>query len=102
MTSLVLDHSVVNFFRRRWLGEVCVRTLFWWDTLAVGTVINAWVTVLSLIFLAKGLDVRVWLLFYFAVIPYNLFLVISVWRHPQSSHVFQTVTLCWLGLTLMV
>lgn len=102
MTSATLDHPVVSFFRSRWQGEVTLRKLFWWDTLAVGTVINAWVAVASLIFLAKGLDTSVWLVLYLAVIPYNLFLVISVWRHQQSSNLIQSVTLCWLALTLVV
>jgi hypothetical protein len=102
MPSLALKPSIYQFFRRRWQGEVPLRTLFWWDTLAVGTVVNAWVAIITLILLAQGLGTGIWLALFLVVMPYNLFLVSSLWRHRHATSITQAMSLTWLTGTLLI
>lgn len=71
-------------------------------TLAVATLINACVTLFSMILLAKGIaDTGMWLLLHLILLPYNLFLVMAVWRHEKSQDTLRMASLGWPGLTLI-
>jgi hypothetical protein len=102
MVNQFVASPVVMFVRARWQGDVSLRRLFWWDTLAVATLINTFVAILAMILLAKGMtDGSGWLLLHVILLPYNLFLVVAVWRHNQSENKVRLATLGWLGLTLV-
>ena len=102
MPAFVFKQSIQDFLRSRWQGEVALRRLFWWDTLAVGSVVNVWVALIAFILLAQGWGAGIWLALLAVVLPYNLFLVASVWRHRQSTSITQAVSLTWLTGTLMI
>ena len=71
-------------------------------TLVVATLINAFVAIFAMILLAKGMaDGSGWFLLHLILLPYNLFLVVAVWRHEQSENTLRLATLGWLGLTLV-
>lgn len=93
---------VLGFVRSRWQGDISLCRLFWWDTLAVATLINACVAMFSMILLAKGMaNGGLWFLLHLILLPYNLFLVMAVWRHEKSQDILRLATLGWLGLTLV-
>lgn len=91
-----------GFFAPRWRGQVALRRLFWWDLLAVGTLLNAGFAVFALILLTQGLAGGAWFALQALILPYNLFLVATVWRHPQTSTAARSVALTWLGACLLV
>lgn len=92
----------LTFLQTRWRGDVSLGRLFWWDTLAVATLANATVAMLAMILLAKEMaDGGLWLLLHLILLPYNLFLVMAVWRHKQSKGSWRIAMLGWLGLTLV-
>lgn len=102
LANAITASPVLAFVRSRWHGNISLRRLFWWDTLAVATLVNAVVAMFSLILLAKGLaDTGMWALLHLILLPYNLFLVMAVWRHAQSGSRQRFVTLGWLGATLI-
>lgn len=102
MSNVFAASSVLGFVRSRWRGEISLQRLFWWDTLAVATLINAFVAIFAMILLAKGMaDGGSWFLLHLMLLPYNLFLVMAVWRHEQSENTIRLTTLGWLGLTLI-
>ena len=96
------DGAGRGFFRQRWHGRVALRRLFWWDLLAVGTLLNAACAVFALILLAQGLAGGAWFALQALILPYNLFLVTTVWRHPEASTALRSFALTWLGASLLV
>ncbi len=91
-----------TYFSARWNGHRPARRLFWWDLTIVGTLINGVLALVSLILLAKGVDGFVWLAWHLVLIPYNLFLVFSVHRNPESSLIHRGGSIAWFGCTLLV
>jgi hypothetical protein len=76
MTRAFDASPVLGFVRTRWQGDISLRRLFWWDTLAVATLINAAVAIFAMILLARGMaDGAGWFLLHLLLLPYNLFLV---------------------------
>jgi len=91
-----------QFFGTRWNGHTSARKLFWWDMAVVGSLLNSFFGVLALILLARDAGEGVWLLLHLALIPYNLFLVISVHRHTGSRFLHRSAAITWLGCTLLI
>ncbi|MBS4019491.1 MAG: hypothetical protein KGZ68_14785 [Dechloromonas sp.] len=92
----------IHFFRARWHGQVSHRRLFYWDMLGVATLLNAALALVSLILLAKGWDGSVWLLLHAVLVPYNIFLLASLWRHVHAPALFRVIGTGWFGMTLLV
>ena len=70
--------------------------------MAVATLINAVVAMFLMMLLAKGMaGGSAWFLLHLILLPYNLFLVIAVWRHEQSQDILRLATMGWLALTLI-
>lgn len=102
MSNAFSASPVLGFVRTRWQGDISLRRLFWWDTLAVATLINAFVAIFAMILLAKGMaDGGGWFLLHLILLPYNIFLVVTVWRHEHSENTLRIATLGWLGLTML-
>jgi hypothetical protein len=95
-------HPLARYLHARWHGQLPIGQLFWWDTLVVGTLINAWGAMLGLILLAQDFGTAAWLAVFLALLPYNLFLVTSIWRHLQSTLAMRTAALAWLSAGLLV
>lgn len=103
MNAAYTASPVFGFFRARWNGDISLPRLFWWDTLAVATLVNAIVAMFSMILLAKGIaNTGLWLLLHVTLLPYNIFLVSAIWRNGQSTTPIRTITLAWFLLTVLV
>jgi hypothetical protein len=91
-----------GFVMRRWRGEIALRTLFWRDMLAIGTVINLLASFLALMAAAQGVDIRVAVALHFAPLPYNLFLCMVVWRAPNRTAFTSAIAAAWLAVMMIV
>ncbi|MBK6472698.1 MAG: hypothetical protein IPF94_18870 [Betaproteobacteria bacterium] len=91
-----------NFLARRWRGEVALRRLFWFDMLAVGTVINLFTTFAGLIAVASGASVAWAAALHFAPMPYNVFLFAALWRRPGRPWAMALAAAAWLALMTVI
>lgn len=101
-SQAAMPFAPLNFFLARWHGQVSHRRLFYWDILGVATLINATLALVSLILLAKGWDGSIWLLLHAVLVPYNVFLLASLWRHVRAPALFRVIGTGWFGMTLLV
>ncbi len=76
--------------------------LFWRDMLAVGSVINLFTGFAALMLFAQDQPMGSVLAVHFAPLPYNAFLLASLWRHPQSPAAVKWVGLGWFAAMLVV
>lgn len=90
------------FFARRWRADIAVATLWWRDMLLVGTAINLLASFLALMLAAQGAELGVALAVHLAPIPYNLFLLLSLLRHPQRTPPLSVFGAAWFALMLVV
>ena len=91
-----------GFLRQRWRGQAPLRTLFWRDMLAVGTVINLVFSLAGLLLAAQGQPLAWAVALHFAPTPWNAFLVSAVWRTPGATWLPRTAALAWLGAMLVL
>ena len=96
-----------GFFARRWLGEVDLGTLFWRDTILVGTLVNVVFFGAALALLAAGAITAIVFVVYVLPVPYNLFLFACVWRQaaglgPFASLATRFAVLGWLALAILL
>ena len=91
-----------GYFARRWHAQVAWQTLFWRDMLMVGTVANLVMGFMSLVLLAQRVDTGWSLGLHFALLPYNLFLLVAVWRWPDMPQKWKWVATVWFTATLFV
>ncbi len=96
------NHATLGFFSDRWQARVPLRTLFWRDMWAVGSVANLFVGFLSLMAMAQRWGDGWALSLHFALLPYNLFLAAAVWRSAGSADWRRLCALVWLGMTLLI
>lgn len=89
--------QTANFYGERWRGQVPLSQLFWRDMLIVGSVINLFTGFIALMIAAQGSELWVAATVHFATLPYNVFLVLAVWRTPQRGTVMAWTSLVWLG-----
>ncbi|WP_027053012.1 hypothetical protein [Mesorhizobium erdmanii] len=74
-----------DFFRLRWLGRAPLDRLFWRDMILVGTGINVASSAAALVLLGSKLPLGLVLAVHFAPVPYNVFLIVAVWRTAEKS-----------------
>ena len=86
-----------GFIGSRWRGETSLAVLYWRDMLAVGSIINLFTGFAALMLAAQGVDLLIAAAVHFAVLPYNVFLVIALWRTPQCTRTMAWTSLVWLG-----
>ena len=91
-----------GFLRQRWRGQTPLRTLFWRDMWAFGTVLNLLFSFVALMVAAQGLPTGWAVLLHFAPTPWNAFLVAAVWRTPGATAVLRAGAALWLGLMLVL
>ena len=77
--------AVAAFVLARWCGELPLRRALWWDMWCVGTVVNLAAGLAALLLLAKNVPDAVGALVFFAPLPYNLLLLVSVWRSAARA-----------------
>jgi len=93
--------GLVGFFRSRWHALVPMRVLFWRDMVLVGTLGNLLATGVALAMAASGLNIALAAAVHFAPLPYNLFLVMAVWRQPPGQ-VHRWAAVGWLAFVTLV
>lgn len=91
-----------TFITQRWQGRIGWRRLFWRDLLLIGTSFNLLMTGLALALLSQDVPAQWALLAHLLPLPYNLFIVSSIWSAPQRPLVVRGVSLCWLVLFVVV
>jgi hypothetical protein len=95
------------FLRRRLAGEVPVARVFWWDMLAVGTLINVATGGMALAAYVGGAPLWLAAMIFFSPLPYNLALCVSIWRSaakapPAAATFFKVASALWVSLMLVV
>lgn len=95
-------HRLHSYFSDRWQSRVSLRVLFWRDMWALGGLANLLAGFLSLMAVAQRWGDGWALSLHFALLPYNLFLVVAVWRSPCGTLWSRGGALAWLGLTLLL
>lgn len=91
-----------GFFARRWRGEVAAAPLFWRDMLGVGTLVNLGMSFIALMLASQGAPGGLAVAVHFAPLPYNLFLVMALWRLPGRAPMRSVVAVAWLLLMTVV
>ncbi|HEY0857973.1 MAG TPA: hypothetical protein VGE16_12995 [Albitalea sp.] len=91
-----------NFFSRRWRGEIALPVLLWRDMLGVGTVVNLSATLAALGLVSQGVPMPLAVALHLATLPYNLFLLASLWRLPRRSALSAGIGLAWAALMTVV
>ncbi|MGB4359178.1 MAG: hypothetical protein WBJ19_02050 [Rhodoferax sp.] len=96
--SLVVGKpQTANFFGSRWRSAAHLSQLYWRDMMIVGSLINLFTGFTALMIAAQGGDLRVAAMVHFATLPYNVFLVLALWRTPGRSRFMAWTSLVWLG-----
>lgn len=91
-----------GFFARRWHADVALGVLLWRDMLAVGTLINLVAGFAALILLTQNVA-AVWAVaVHFAPVPYNIFLLVSVWRSKQCTAFVSAIATVWFVLMTII
>ena len=90
--------NVPRYFSVRWRAEVPFTRLFWRDLLVWGSLLNLSVLIAGLMLIAKGYPTQWALVAHLLILPYNLFLVLSIWRWPKAHGLFKGVAGGWLLL----
>lgn len=94
--------TVLSFLARRWRGEVPVLTLFWRDTLLVGSIVNVLATFVALAIVSQDGPAGLAAVLHFLPLPYNLFLVAALWRAPERSPALRWASCVWLFIATLV
>lgn len=66
-------------------GEVPLETVFWRDMLMVGSIVNVAATAAAFALIAAGYPAWAGLTVNFAPVPYNAFLLVSVWKAAERE-----------------
>ncbi len=70
--------------------------------LAVGSVINLFTGFAALMLFSQKQPMEAVLAMHFSPLPYNAFLLASLWRHPQPPSVVKWVGVGWFAAMLVV
>ena len=96
-----------GYFVRRWRRRVPLGLLFWRDMIVVGSAINLAAAFGGLMALGMKVDLATAMLIIHAPLPYNVFLVGSVWRtadlaEPNRSASARFGAALWLIATTII
>jgi hypothetical protein len=97
-----LSTAARGYWLPRWKGQVPWRTLFWRDMVAVGSAINLFTGFVGLFLLSQGQPVAWALAVHFAPVPYNAFLVRSLWlTHPKPAWAMAGAAVWFAGMLVV-
>lgn len=99
---VVVESQTAGFLGRRWRGEAPLSRLYWRDMLIVGSFINLFTGFMALMIAAQGGDLWLAVMVHFATLPYNLFLVLTLWRTPGRSTMMAGTSLVWLSAVTLL
>lgn len=91
-----------RYFARRWRADVPLATLWWRDMLVVGTAINLLASFAALMLAAQGVELGIAWAVHLAPLPYNLFLLASLLRHPDRTTSVTMLGAAWFVLMLVI
>jgi hypothetical protein len=74
-----------SFLETRWNGEAPLETVFWRDMLLVGTAINIASAAAAWGLLAADMQPALAVLLHMLPVPWNLFLIVAVWRSADRE-----------------
>ena len=99
--------AVAAFFLARWRGMLPLRRALWWDMWCVGTVINLAAALAALLLLAADAPDAVGAAVFFSPLPYNLLLLVSVWRSAArapgpAALTAQLLAVVWIVLATLL
>jgi hypothetical protein len=95
------------FIRSRWCGDAPLGPVLLWDMLVFGSAVNVVTTVLALLLFAADAPAAAGVAVFFSPLPYNLFLLVSVWRsaanvrEPRAS-VARAFAVVWFLAATMI
>ena len=91
-----------GFFTSRWHGETNLQVLLWRDMLVFGTLINLLAGFAALILLTQNVA-PIWALsVHLAPVPYNIFLLLSMWRSKQCTPFISLISTLWFVAVLII
>ncbi len=73
-----------SLFGRLWGGRLPLGTAFWWYAIACGTALNVAATLLAMAVLAADLSAVLAVVLAALPIPYNLVVLVAVWRSARA------------------
>ncbi len=88
-----------NFFTRRWRGQTALSVMLWRDMLSIGTLT---MTILALATIAMEGHIGLAVVLNFSPLPYNLFLVLALWRAPGFNAFSAVVASGWFALMIVL
>lgn len=94
--------QTASFIGKRWHGEASLSRLYCRDMLIVGSVINLLTGFVALMIAAQGGNLGVAAIVHFLCLPYNVFLVLALWRTPRCSRFMAWTSLIWLGTVTVI
>lgn len=71
---------MIAFLGERWRGQVPLRRIFWHDIMLVATIVNVVSAMAALLIFTSDLPSWIGLTVFLLPLPYNIFLVASLWR----------------------
>jgi hypothetical protein len=100
-------NPIVGYFQQLWWAEMPLATVFWRDMAVVGSIVNVVSIALATITAAFGGATGVGIALYTAPTPYNIFLVVAVWRRADRENTewawpARIGALVWLLLAFLV
>lgn len=96
-----------GFVAARLAGEVPVGRVFWVDMVAFGTLINVAAGFAAILMLGFKHPAWVAVCVYLAPLPYNIFLVVAVWRAaarlaPNPAAAYRLCATLWLAVATLI
>jgi hypothetical protein len=97
------DERRSTLLRRLWAGEVPLQTAFWDYAVIGGLIVNLTTSLLFLMLVAADLPFAALFVGYALSVPYNIFVLVAVWRSADRyegerkwADLARIVTLIWL------
>ncbi|MGE0096968.1 MAG: hypothetical protein AB7S86_01355 [Hydrogenophaga sp.] len=91
-----------GYWSVRWRGQAPWRTLFWRDMLTAGSAINLSTGFAALFLISQGQPIAWAIVVHFAPVPYNAFLLRSLWLTPGKPGWSMAVAGVWFAGMLVV
>jgi hypothetical protein len=72
--------SLIGYFGRLWSGAMPLSRVFWTDMLIIGSAVNLAAMLLAILLFIAGAPVWLGVFIHFSPLPYNILLLLAVWR----------------------
>ena len=97
-----MNPATSGYWSQRWNGVAPWRTLFWRDMVTVGSAINLFTGFAALFLISQGQPIVWALAVHFSPVPYNAFLVRSLWLTPERPNWAMPAAAAWFAAMLVV